>query len=155
MYPFSDTEDVFRYNKETIPLYEKIKSTGDDRSYVIMSALIVEYLSDNLLELLLRHYEKLLKANNLTFSDKVGLFSSVGLIPKHIITCVSPIRRIRNEFSHTLELDSLDKISDKWKDALKSCVLKIPMYNQEEIPDESRKLFEKICGNFVLECLSS
>jgi hypothetical protein len=51
--------DTFRHNKEIIPLYLKLKDTRDDRSLVLLSSLIIEFLIDKLLNTILPDYKRI------------------------------------------------------------------------------------------------
>ncbi len=48
-----DYDNVDTNNKRTLELYDRIAMTGDDRSKVILAAIIVEYYFDRILKLIL------------------------------------------------------------------------------------------------------
>lgn len=152
-HPYTQKGDIFRHNKEIIPLYLKLKDTRDERSLVLLSSLISEFLIDKLLNTVLPDYKRIQENRDFSHSMKEDLLFSTKLIPNHIIECSKVIRKIRNEFAHNLDIDSLEKINKNLKDIMKTCCEKIPGQNGQT-PKEIRKLFEKI-QNHAIQGLSS
>lgn len=110
-HPFIGTSSVNSWNQQIPKLLKRLDKCPDDRSLVILSALVVENQTDIVLHLLLPDYNKLLKkSNDFTFSTKLDLLSAFRIIPDHILLCANGVRLIRNEFGHNLELESLNDI---------------------------------------------
>src|SRR5687767_2116287 len=83
--PFGQLGDTFRHNKEIIPLYVKLMETGDDRSHVLLSAVIIEFLIDKLLMLYLPGYKHIQENKYFTHSMKEDLIFAAKLIPNDIL----------------------------------------------------------------------
>ena len=106
--PYFDLIDKKNWNEELPVLYERINSLEDDRSFVILMSIIVEFHLDKLLSIVIPDYDTKLKNNkDLTFSLKLELLNSMRLIPKQIFLFADCIRKIRNEFAHNLKIDNI------------------------------------------------
>ena len=111
--PFFDFDNVEDNNQKARELYEKIKKTGDQRSKVVLSGIIIEYHLDRLLKTLLLDYNILTNKTGFTFSIKISLLESLRLIPIKIINSCDCIRQVRNTFAHNLDLDKIEDIDKK------------------------------------------
>lgn len=113
--PFIDYS--FRPNR--MPSFlDRIHGTGDDRSFVIVSVVVLERYLDVLLEGLLPGYDDLVKKREFTLSLKLGLLNALRLIPPHIVQIADLMRRVRNEFAHNLDCDKLENLKNSLKVAL-------------------------------------
>jgi len=90
---------------------QRIESTGDDRSFVIVSAVVVERYLDALLGAFIPKYNLLTEKREFTFSLKLDLLSAMRLIPPHILQLADVIRQVRNEFAHELDCNRLDELN--------------------------------------------
>jgi hypothetical protein len=111
--PFQDFENTDANNQLTFEFHNKIKLTGDHRSRVILSGIIVEYHIDRLLKILFIDYKHLTEKSEFTFSFKISLLKSLRIIPQNILTNCDCIRKVRNEFAHNLGLEIIDNLDQK------------------------------------------
>ncbi|MFA5049982.1 MAG: hypothetical protein WC501_03155 [Candidatus Micrarchaeia archaeon] len=109
--PCSELGNLIMRTNELPDLFLKIQKTGDDRSFVIISALVLESVLDQFLEGYIPKYKKLLEnEGNFVFSTKINLLKSLELIPTLILSCAETVRKTRNKFAHNLNFDSLEKL---------------------------------------------
>jgi len=106
---------------------QKIKKSGDDRSYALMSALVLENYLDRVMSVIIPDFKKFIKDHEVSLSEKLDLLKSMQLIPAHIISCSHAARAIRNDFAHNLELDSFNNLSQSTKDKLRAAYDLIPV----------------------------
>jgi len=133
-----------RLHEHNLALAERARqsATGDDRSYVLVRALLVEYQVDRFLQIWLPDYKVLSDNQDFSFSLKISLVRASRLIPPHILRCCDEVRQIRNLFAHNLELDALDKLQQKDKDRLRTVYQETynrPGRVQEPIKDKTIK----------------
>lgn len=103
--------DLLKGNK--LPdLFQKIKSSGDDRSRIILCTLVIESQIDTLLGYLIKNYNLFLETNP-SFHIKMVLLNSFDLIPDQIFKSVDCLKKIRNEFAHNLNIDSFKDLDKK------------------------------------------
>jgi hypothetical protein len=96
----------FRHNP--LPaLFNKTAGLKDDRLLALVTALIVEDRLDAALGAFLPRYPRLTSTAEFRFSMKIALAEALGQIPPRILSAASVIRKIRNEFAHQLEIESL------------------------------------------------
>jgi hypothetical protein len=95
--------------KNELPAFlQRIERGGDERSFVLLSALTVEAYLDELMNCLAPKFSKLAENRDFTFSLKIQILRALALIPPHILDAADIVRRVRNEFAHDLNLDILD-----------------------------------------------
>ncbi len=111
--PFNSLAELHAYNTEMPDFFKKIEETGDDRSYVITSALVAEHQLDAFLLTLMPGYDKLAEKKDFTFSLKIELLKAHKIIPPIVPRCIDYLRRVRNEFAHNLLIDEIDSIEQK------------------------------------------
>jgi hypothetical protein len=132
--------DIFGSNKMP-DLFQKVKSSGDDRSRSILVNLILEYLTDILLSHLIKNYERFVKDNkNLSFYLKLSLLNSFDLLPDQVFTSINCLREIRNKFAHRLDIVSLSDLDKKTLIKIDQAV-RSASFKKEALP---KKLSEKI-----------
>jgi len=124
-------------------LFEKMRRTRDDRSLAIVSALVLEYCIDDLLQTWIPEYNKLAENRDFTFSMKIDLLDAFKLVPHHILKCADCVRKIRNDFAHDLDLDSFEQIKQKNKNILKAMYEHL-FGNSTSQGKSTRELFEKV-----------
>jgi len=125
-----DFENVDTNNNKTEELFNRIANSGDDRSKVILAGIIVEYYFDRILKLILVDFKALTDRSDFTFSLKIAILKSLRLIPNNIIFMCDCVRKVRNEFAHNLEIDSIENIDKKIKTRIHQ--LYIENSNQKE-----------------------
>ncbi len=149
--PYNELGNLITRTNELPELFLKMQKTGDDRSFVIISALVLESILDKFLENYIPKYKKLLEdEENFAFSTKINLIKSMDLIPSIILSCAQSIRKIRNIFAHDLEFDSLEKI-EKEANSIKT------QYNQiyskkgkNSSNKKNREIFSEIASFSIL-----
>lgn len=87
------------------------EATGDDRSLVLVGAMLIEQDVESLLRILIPGYNKLVEHNNFTFSMKILLLRSFKAIPNRLILLADGVRNLRNTFAHDLSGDNLISLS--------------------------------------------
>lgn len=91
---------------------QRIQNTGDERSFVIVSSVVVERYLDSLLGAIIPGYGGLAEKREVTFSLKLELLKALRLIPSHIVVAANLIRRVRNKFAHDLACDGLEQLDN-------------------------------------------
>ena len=95
-------------------LLKKVHDAGDERSMVLVSAMVCETYIDRMLSILLPKYSRLLDDSaSFTFSTKIKLLESFEIIPLHLTRAADLVRQVRNEFAHNLEVSLLADIDPK------------------------------------------
>lgn len=138
--PFIDFS-LIEENTEHIQIYKKMEKSGDDRSFAIVTALVLEYHIDKFFQTWIPDYSRLSERRDFTPSLKIDWIVASRLIPLHILKCADCIRSVRNDFAHNLDLDSLGNIK-------KGRVDKLKMLYEEIYGNSSgksvRELFDKV-----------
>jgi hypothetical protein len=91
----------------------RINKLRDDRALLIMSALTIEYYLDLVLACWIPKYKTLSENRDFTFSLKLDLLDSFKLLPKYIVTHANCVRKLRNDFAHDINADSLKELGTK------------------------------------------
>ena len=123
-------------------ILQRIEKTGDDRSFVLLSAVVVERYVVELMKNLSPGFAKLADNRDLTFSLKIELLRALRLIPPHILLAADLIRRIRNDFAHDFETDSLAKCNRKHREAMRKTVLEI--FGENQLTTSERDCFKTV-----------
>ncbi len=105
---------------DMVPSYTLIQDAKDDRSKVILGALVVEANLDHLLATWMPGFVKLSKSKDFTFSLKTETLRAMELIPPHILDAVDLIRGIRNHFAHNLNIATLSDLDHSGADKIKN-----------------------------------
>jgi hypothetical protein len=71
--PFFDGIDLAKWNEELPDMYSRINTSKDERSFVILLSLVIEYHADKLLRIIFPGYENLCNKIEMTFSIKLNL----------------------------------------------------------------------------------
>jgi hypothetical protein len=133
-----------RFEPNRLPEFmQRIEKTGDDRSFVIVSAVVVERYLDALLEAIAPTYRHLSEKREFTFSLKLDLLSSLKLIPPHIVRVADCLRKIRNEFAHDLDCDQLERLDPRLKSALAQNVRELYDKQASSYPS-AREMFKAL-----------
>jgi hypothetical protein len=148
--PFIDPE----HRPNQLPtMLQHIRSTGDERSLVIVSAVVTEAYLDSLLKEIMPGYLSLAKHRDVTFSLKLGMLKAMRLIPSHVVDTADLIRRIRNEFAHNLDCSALNSLSSSLKTAMAHRVREL-YGDQKPYSDSPQRMFEALTF-FVLAGLAA
>lgn len=118
--PFFDFRIDMEIRQEMPDIFRKAEKSGDERSFVLVTALIIEYHLDRLLKLLFPKFKKLSNVPEFSFHEKSLMFESLKLIPNHIILCCNCINGIRNQFAHDLKINLIEEITPQKRTKLKS-----------------------------------
>lgn len=144
-------------DQETIkPIQEKLdnylkkyEDTSDERALAIIGSLSIENELDIFLSKWIKDYKNLTQANELTFSLKINLASSLKLIPQRILNAIYPIRKIRNVFAHNLDVETFSKAKIIDKKSFDSLENKINTFiSREETTD--LKTFKDLVSMIIL-----
>jgi hypothetical protein len=117
---------------------KRIKATGDDRSFTILTAVVVERYAEELLTSLAPSFAD--KANlGFTFSQKLQILRALQLIPPHIIRAADLIRKIRNDFAHNINTEVFSgKFSQQLEQARRDA------FGASDKPSSEREDFEEV-----------
>jgi len=85
-------------------------SYENDRAFILVSAVALEYKISILLKSLLPSIASLEDNREFTFSFKINLLKSFDLYNAKVIEYVHLIRKIRNDFAHDLAISDFEKL---------------------------------------------
>ncbi|MCT4583108.1 MAG: hypothetical protein N4A35_16980 [Flavobacteriales bacterium] len=96
---------------------DALESSTDDRTLILVSAIIIENQIEVLLKILFPEYKNLTDNNSkeLTFSLKTNLLKSFQLCDNDLFVKINVIRKIRNRFAHDLSFRELELIDSGTK----------------------------------------
>lgn len=135
----------FQFSPNELPaILQRMENTGDDRSFVLVSAVVAERYLDVLLTAFAPGYEELAKNKDFAFSLKIELLRSLRLIPPHFMRAADLIRRVRNELAHNIDCDKLEDIAERLRNAMSSLVREL---FGDGTPNSSsaRAMFRALC----------
>jgi len=95
-----------------------LEGVEDDRAIILVCALLLENSVDTCLKAVGPKYHQIEKDRDVTFSMKTRVLKVLCLVPPKLIDGIWPIRKIRNEFAHTLSIRSFDQVNAKLFQAL-------------------------------------
>jgi hypothetical protein len=96
-----------------------VTEAEEERLLAIVGNLSLEEALDLFLGAFIPSYKRLSENRDFSLSMKIDLARSLRLIPRHILDAVDLIRKIRNEFTHKLRLNSFDSLNDTIKRRLR------------------------------------
>ena len=102
----------FREN-ELSPLFQKVERLDDHRLLAVITALVVENRVDRINAAFLPQYTRLIENSDFVFSTKIALLEALNFVPLYITMSAHCLRRIRNEFAHNLERETLNDLPEK------------------------------------------
>lgn len=108
-FPFVD-KDPEPWNVRVPAMFKRIARGGDDRSVVLLTAMVVEQRVSKALAIWMPGFDP--KNRSLEFNAKVRRLHDCRVIPQKMITAVDAIKSIRNAFAHSLDVDSLEHLHD-------------------------------------------
>ena len=109
--PFFELTNFPKWNNEMGKFYKRVNETKDERSFVILMALVVEFHIDAVFRAFFPNSKELLKDISFTFSLKIIILKSLRLIPDRVFQYADLIRKIRNEFAHKIEIDRIHELN--------------------------------------------
>jgi hypothetical protein len=116
---FTEPYIDYQFQPNQLPGFlQKIDRAGDDRSFVLVTAVVVERYLDELLQAIAPGYHKLADQRDFTFSLKIELLKAFGLIPPHIVQAADLLRKVRNEFAHNIECERLQHLNEGLRTAM-------------------------------------
>lgn len=107
-------------SQDMVPSYSLIQNAKDDRSKVILGALVVEANLDHVLATWMPGFARLTNSKDFTFSLKTETLRAMELIPPHILDAVDLIRGVRNDFAHNLDIATLSDLKQSGADRIKN-----------------------------------
>lgn len=109
---FNEQFDFWKYiewNKDMPQYFKRLNKINDERSFVILSASLLEYQIDKFLKTFIPKYQILVN-DNTNLNTKINIIDAFNLIPSQFIQMSNCIRNIRNKFAHSLEIDSFSEL---------------------------------------------
>jgi hypothetical protein len=142
---FTEAFMDFQFPVNELPGFlQRIENTGDDRSFVLVSAVVVERYLDVLLRTFAPGYEALAQKREFNFSLKIELLRSLRLIPIHFTQVADLIRRVRNELAHNIDYDRLEDMRRSLKESMANSVREL--YGDDTSNLSSvRAMFKALC----------
>ena len=113
--PFFELTNFKKWNDEMGVFYKRVNETKDERSFVLLMTLIVEFHLDAVIRAFFPGHKEILDNKDLTMSMKIDLLKSLKLIPDTIFNFSDLIRLIRNEFAHNIYIDKIDQLNSYTK----------------------------------------
>lgn len=157
--PFFELIDLSKWSKEMGDFYERVNETTDERSFVVLMTLVVEYHVDAILRAFFPNNKDLLENINFTFALRVSILKSLRLIPDKIFDFADIVRKIRNEFAHKIEIDKIIELDEypKGKKLIKTLDSLCKRYEESLTyskyqQDNYREKFKDI-ANFAISAL--
>jgi len=109
--PFVD----YHWSVNELPsIMQRAYSAGDDRSFVVLSFVVIEKYLDALLEAIAPGYYALKGNRDFKASLKTEVLRALRLVPDRILQAMDMVRKIRNEFAHG-DWDQLEQLQARFK----------------------------------------
>ena len=90
----------------TLEFVVRVRLHDDEVSVTLKGHLLVEYLINKIIQQKKEVPEKVLgKSHNFTFSKKLQLVYSMGVLPDYLFENINQINRLRNKLAHNLTFD--------------------------------------------------
>lgn len=113
--PFFELIDLSNWSKEMGDFYKRVNESPDERSFVILMTLVVEYHVDAIFRAFFPNNKDLLENISLTFALRISILKSLRLLPDKIFDFADIVRKIRNEFAHKVEIDKIIELNEYTK----------------------------------------
>jgi hypothetical protein len=120
----------------------------DDRAVILVCALLLENAVESCLTAFAPRFPQMADDRDLTFSLKTNFLKSLCLLPPHVLEAITPIRQIRNEFAHNLEIKDFNSVQERHFLALKTHREKI-LPNSKAL-DSRRKLVMEVTQHTLI-----
>jgi hypothetical protein len=138
--PFLELAQVNRLPE----LFQKVDGLDDHRLLALITALLVEDRVDKMLRLVFPRYNRLLDRQEYSFSMKLTTLEALRYLPSSILNTSQAIRKIRNEFAHSLDLVKFDDLDDKIKKMMISSWKQSYGHIEKKIPENLHEIFKNI-----------
>ena len=125
-------------------LVDNLSNESGERAIVTVCALVIENAVDSLLLAIMPGYGDLQDDRDFTLSMKIATARALRLIPSHILACADFIRKVRNDFAHSLELTSFAQMSAERRQVARSWVHQL--HTTMPVPDADRDVFRVLSG---------
>jgi hypothetical protein len=144
------------WNATLPPLSKRLRSVVDDRAFVILSGLSIEFCVDENLKVWLPRYAALGLSNDdhFMFSAKIKLLDAFQLVPQYLIRAAHCIRKIRNEFAHKIALEHLEELDAKIIESLRRVVQEVVDDNKVVKASSVRELFDFLTSHVSMGLLA-
>ncbi len=136
--PFSwciSGQEIERIQSKIDSQLDRIWELKDDRLLVLVGALIIENAVDDLLSSWMPNYNTLTQNRDFSFSLRIEIARSMRLIPSRILGCADMVRKIRNEFVHSLDLDEFARLETPMRNSLRGSVKDFKLGSDNGITD--------------------
>ena len=110
--PFFELTDLGKWSDELGTFYERVNNSPDDRSFVVLMTLIVEFHIDSVYKCFFPGYKEILETIDFTLSLKIKILKGLKLVPDSIFNLADLVRAIRNEFAHNVEIDNIAQLKN-------------------------------------------
>lgn len=118
------------------------KDLADERAVVLVGALCVEDCLDRMINAFFPASMVLHENRDFSFSLKIDLVHACKLIPSRILHHCDLVRKLRNDFAHNLQLQTLSDWGDEKFQAVNQAIL---TYDQSyDVSLSPRKRFEDL-----------
>ncbi len=149
--PFLVLPAITNWNAELPEFFRRLSESADDRSYVVLAALVLEYHYDEALKILMPGYDEISTSSGYTFSLKIETLSALKLVPPLIPRSAHCVRKIRNEFAHNLTIDRLDAVRADLLERARSLYDEMyAPYKDSHNGKTLRQVFEKLVNGAII-----
>jgi len=140
--------EKFIYDDVTMDYIELLRHHEDELGLVIKGHLLIEYLLNKIIDKKFKKAKLILEdSRSFTFSVKLKILYSLGIIPTYIYQNISFINKIRNRLAHTLNID-FDKIEFIFWKQDKSTIIINPKQKKKYPERHKIKLY---CGGTLTQ----
>lgn len=95
------------WNNDMPEYFQRLNKIEDERSFVILSASLLEYQIDKFLKAFIPKYKVLVNDNT-----KLRIIEAFNLIPNQFVQMSDNVRNIRNKFAHSLQIDNFQQLEE-------------------------------------------
>ncbi len=128
--------------KELNDYWAHYKDLADERAVILVGALCVEDCLDRTINAFFPASKILHENRDFTFSLKIDIVQACNLIPSRILHHCDLVRKLRNDFAHSLEFETLSDWGDENFQAVNQAIMSYqPSYDLSVSP---RKRFEDL-----------
>lgn len=124
-------EDQFKQDGITAAL-ARMGKYGDERSKVLLAALVSEAVVEMMLKAFMPRYKNLFTDSS-GFHVKISALEALAVVPTHLTDAARMICAARNKFAHKLTIEKLDDLPDQSKRDMKD------YYDKRKIDPANRR----------------
>ncbi len=143
----SSTDSEIDFQMEGVRYLGNMAKVIDDRSFAIIGSSVIEREVEGLISILVPK----LKSDNLTFHSKIQLLKAWELIPHILLDNANFVRKIRNNFAHKLDSDSLESLDEHKFIHMRRCLSANFGHNLQKLQSD---LPSVVFGHFVNETMA-